>query len=307
MYWGNFRDTNGSVGLTTSELGASSNPVALSPDYEIVDIASGANFLLLLDSYGTVYSLGVSDRGELGRLSEEECKFDKANRSRYLDPHPIEFPNKVKIDKIWGGEFHAFARSTDNRIFGWGLNNYAQLGVKTALDPEVASFDLPNELCIYKPREIPFFTELKHRIEKIGCGQHHSIALDDQGKLYAFGRHEYGRLGLGPLIEKETIMPMPIESLKKRVIDISCSGVSSFAVTEDGCLYTWGMSSPQLGQGSDEVDILQPKLVKSKLMDKFNALKVSAGSSHCLLLGQIRDNNGIVNQDNNNNNNNGIS
>ena len=287
FYWGNFRDTNGSAGLTTSQLTPTNKPVAIDQNLDIIDIASGANFLLLLDSSGVVYSLGVGDRGELGRFATEaECKFNKQQRAKFLEPLPVEFAKNVQIDAIWASEFNAFARSTDNRVFGWGLNNYCQLGFNKQEN---------GPLSVFKPKEINYFTKLNHRIEKIACGQHHSIALDNRGNVFAFGRHEYGRLGLGN-VKEDANQPKLIESLKgKKVIDISCGASSSFAITEDGQLYSWGMASPQLGHGKNvnENDIWEPRQVKSedksKVMQRFKAIKVAAGSNHCLVLGHLTE------------------
>ncbi|KAK4336924.1 hypothetical protein RND71_043530 [Anisodus tanguticus] len=286
FYWGNFRDPNGKVGLTTNQLNATGEPFAINPELTVVDIASGANFLLVLDSFGDVYSLGIGDRGELGRLNYDELKFNKNERSKYLELHIVDFPKNVKIDRIWCGEFTAFARSTDNRIFSWGLNNFCQLGFKSENNKQ--------DLCVLKPKEVSFFTKLGHVIEKICSGQHHSIALDDKGNVFAFGRHEYGRLGLGNVKEDAT-QPKMIETFKgKKVVDISCGGISSFAITSEGKLYSWGMQACQLGQGSNlNGDIYEPKIVTSKLMDRFKALKVSTGSAHCLVLGQFIENENV--------------
>lgn len=97
----------------------------------------------------------------------------------------------------------------------------------------------------------------------ISGGQHHTLALNSDGKtlltlhlslilqshdsfiytslvhpytgqVYSLGRREYGRLGLGEGCE-DVAEPMLISALKeKKVVDISCEGNVSYAVTEDG-------------------------------------------------------------------------
>jgi len=282
LYWGNFRDTNGKVGLSVEKLSATLEPEQIDPNLEIVDIASGGNFLLMLDSLGVVYSLGTGDVGQLGRLKAEDCKLNKQNRGLYLKPHPIEFPKDVKINAIWAGEFVGFARSTENKVYSWGLNNYGQLGFQ-----QTGSDSCNEDQCVYRPKEVDYFSKLGNRtIVKIACGQHHSIALDNRGDVYAFGRHDYGRLGLGKL-DKDPLQPTMIENFKNiKIVDISCGATCSFAVTEDGKLYSWGMESRQLGLGKDTGDILEPTLVTIKSIDNFKSLKVAAGCNHCLVLGQ---------------------
>lgn len=303
FYWGNFRDSNGSVGLTADIRTPTIKPVVLDESLDIVSIASGANFLLLLDSYGVVHSLGIGERGELGRFADEEsCKFDnkqfdRAQRARFLEPQPLQFPKNAKIDAIWCGEYAGFARSADDgRVFAWGLNNYNQLGIGRP--------DGENELCVYEPREISYFSKIGVRIEKIAGNQHHTLMLDDKGRVYACGRHEYGRLGLGRITE-DPAQPTLIDSLPGQIVDIACSVTASYAVSARGELYSWGGSSPELGLGEEanEQDYWEPTLIKSKLMSRFQCLRVTAGSSHCLLLGQFTGPNA---EDVNNNKRNGM-
>lgn len=68
----------------------------------------------------------------------------------------------------------------------------------------------------------------------ISSGEHHTIALDDEGQVFVMGRKEYGRLGLGPDCsdaEELTIVPT-LSSIK--CVDIGAGSRESFAVTESG-------------------------------------------------------------------------
>lgn len=301
FYWGNFRDSNGSVGLTADQRAPTIKPVAVELSLDIVSIASGGNFLLLLDSYGVVHSLGIGERGELGRFPDDEaCKFDnkqfdRAQRARFLEPQPVQFTKNAKIDAIWCGEYSAFARSVDGgRLFAWGLNNYNQLGIGRKDD---------SDLCVYEPREVSYFSKSGVRIEKIVGGQHHTLMLDDKGRVYACGRHEYGRLGLGAIAEDPT-QPKLVAGLSGHIVDIACSLSASYAVSSRGELFSWGAAAPELGLGEEanEDDHWEPTLVKSNLMSRFQCLRVTAGSSHCLALGQLASNA----EDVNNNKRNGV-
>ena len=299
LYWGNFRDSNGSVGLTASILTPSLQPIAVELGLDIVSIASGGNFLLLLDSYGVVHSMGIGERGELGRFPDEEHSkfdnktFDREQRARHLEPQPIVFPKNAKIDAIWASEYGAFARATDSgQLFAWGLNNYGQLGIAKRDD---------NDLCVYEPREISYFAKSGVKIEKIAGSQHHTLMLDDKGRVYACGRHEYGRLGLG-VISEDPVTPKLIERLKSAdVVDIACCSTASYAVTGSGELYSWGAAAAELGLGekANEEHHWEPTQVQSTLMKRFRCLRVTAGATFCLALGQLTD-------DVNNNKHNGL-
>lgn len=74
----------------------------------------------------------------------------------------------------------------------------------------------------------------KHKWSMISSGQHHTIALDEDGKTYAIGRKEYGRLGLGKDCEDATgLLQLPALS-KFKVTHIGCGSATSFAVTDKG-------------------------------------------------------------------------
>lgn len=68
----------------------------------------------------------------------------------------------------------------------------------------------------------------------ISSGEHHTLALDDDGQVFVMGRKEYGRLGLGPNCsdaEELTLVPA-LNSTK--CIDVGTGSRESFAVTESG-------------------------------------------------------------------------
>ena len=98
--------------------------------------------------------------------------------------------------------------------------------------------------------------------KQISGGQHHALALDGNGllvviqyknknkvvnvfcvllgKVYAFGRSEYGRLGLGDKVKDEVKEPRLVSELsEKKCVRINCGTCVSFAVTDEGnfCRY----------------------------------------------------------------------
>lgn len=69
---------------------------------------------------------------------------------------------------------------------------------------------------------------------QISSGQHHTIALDDDGKVFVIGRKEYGRLGLGP-VESDATELTSVPTLEQmKCVDVAAGSAQSFAVTESG-------------------------------------------------------------------------
>ena len=69
---------------------------------------------------------------------------------------------------------------------------------------------------------------------QISSGQHHTVALDNDGKVYVLGRKEYGRLGLGDITSDATELTIVPDLEQLKCIDVAAGSAQSFAVTESG-------------------------------------------------------------------------
>lgn len=86
----------------------------------------------------------------------------------------------------------------------------------------------------YSPKLSKEFS--KHKWRMICGAQHHTVALDEEGKTYAIGRKEYGRLGLGEKCDDATqLVEVPALS-KFKATNVGCGSATSFAVTNEGAL-----------------------------------------------------------------------
>ncbi|XP_066587817.1 regulator of chromosome condensation-like isoform X2 [Prorops nasuta] len=269
--WGSFRDSHGNMGLTIK--GNERSPVEITPNAKIVKIASGADHLVLLSENGHVYTCGCAEQGQLGRKgSRNNSRYGRLGLASLLVPELAQFKitKKLKFSDIWAGTYCTFAKEYFNgSIYVFGLNNYFQIG-------------LEEETTHFHPRISETFsgTEWKH----ISSGLHHTLALDEKGQVFVLGRKEYGRLGLGSNCtdaKQLTLIPA-LSSIK--CIDIAAGSAQSFAVTETGELYAWGMgSSGQLGTGSED-DVDSPVLIKGKDLKGKSVVKVAGGGQHTIIM-----------------------
>ncbi|KAF2883463.1 hypothetical protein ILUMI_22705 [Ignelater luminosus] len=286
--WGTFRDSHGNMGLTPK--GNEKLPYEIIPDHVIVKIASGADHIVFLTTHGEIYTCGCAEQGQLGRTTERGsgrnarsgAGIDQLGKLLYPAPISLKPSLKLHFEDIWAGTYATFAKVVGkNSVYVFGLNNYNQLGLKGTA-PQ------------FSPKLSQDFS--KHKWKLICSAQHHTIAINEDGKTYAIGRKEYGRLGLGENCEDATILT-EISALKdKNVINISCGSASSFAVTEEGELYGWGMGTVgQLGTGEDE-DRFEPTLIKSKQLTDRQVFRVSSGGQHTVVLASSNNNNkGVLN------------
>lgn len=269
--WGSFRDSHGTMGLTLQ--GGEKKPIELVIGTTIVKIASGADHLVMLAEDSQIHTVGCGEQGQLGRVSERGAdRMSRQGIGNLLVPGVVPFkPTKrPEFVDIWTSTYGTFAKDKNNQIYVFGLNNYNQLALKeqkTHFHPSVSA---------------DFST---HDWARIKGGQHHTLALTTDGQVYSLGRKEYGRLGLGEDCE-DVAKPTLVSAFKdKKVVDISCEGNVSYAVTSDGEVYSWGMgSNMQLGMGDDDEDLWVPTKIKGKALENREVKSVSAGGQHTVLL-----------------------
>ena len=247
-----------------------------------VKIASGSDHLVILTTEGNVLSMGCGEQGQLGRVAE--CFALRGGRKGIkvlLAPMFVQFwrprgSPAPKFDDIFCGSYHTFAVLRDNQgMFAWGLNNFGQLGTG-----DVESRFMPEKLpASWKEVEEEGITDMSG-------GQHHTILCTAKGKVYAFGRTEYGRLGLGE-VEEEPMEPTLVGALP-HIGSIATGTCVSFAAASNGkAAYSWGMGTNyQLASGNSEDDVTVPTQMKGKQLEGKTILSVSSGGQHTALLVQ---------------------
>lgn len=99
----------------------------------------------------------------------------------------------------------------------------------------------------------------------------HSVALKNDGTVWAWGSDAYGQLGVGRKLQSN--MPLNISALGKTV-NISSGALHSLALKSDGSVWSWGGNAlGQLGIGSSGLFHGTP----SKVMGLPKIIKVFAG------------------------------
>ena len=115
---------------------------------KIVDIASGSHHVLLLTEAGEVLSLGEGSKGQLGRIEAADLDSIATKRELFIVPGKVDFSKAVpsdsaapapKIRRIFAGQWASFALSESGTLYAWGLNNYFQLGFRTAAPVEMTN------------------------------------------------------------------------------------------------------------------------------------------------------------------------
>jgi alpha-tubulin suppressor-like RCC1 family protein len=268
--WGN--NANGQLGngtLTNSNL-----PIAVIGQTEAIKaIAGGGEHSLALLSDGTVWAWGYNAFGQLGNGTNNNSNI------------PIQVENLTNIIAISAGLDHSLALKKNERVWAWGDNTYGQLGIgnnNNSNVPQKVGGGLitvtsiagggDHSLALRKGGYIwawgdnssgqlgnGTFINSNIPIETIGLfgivgvislasGGDHSLALKNNGTVWAWGDNSFGQLGNGST--DNSLTPIKVNSLTN-IISIAGGLLQSFALQGDGTIWSWGNNDlGQLGNGT---------------------------------------------------------
>jgi|GEM_PF-785456 len=132
---------------------------------------------------------------------------------------------------IAGGGSHSLALRSDGTVWAWGGNDYGQLGDGTTTQRQ-------------KPMQISGLVG----VTAISCNHasDHSLALLNNGTVWAWGYNEWGQLGDGTTTNR--LKPVPVLDLSD-VTAIAAGGFYSLALKNDGTVWAWG-NGGMLGDGT---------------------------------------------------------
>jgi len=114
----------------------------------------------------------------------------------------------------------------------------------------------------------------------VATGGRHSLALDDAGKLWAWGDNSSGQLGLGTT--RPASGPAIILGLPSKIVTISAGAQHSAALLADGSVWVWGANNRgQLGQGGIDAFAVEPK--PTRVTGLPHALGLAAGNDFVMV------------------------
>ncbi|CAG2103278.1 unnamed protein product [Medioppia subpectinata] len=190
----------------------------------------------------TAYGLGANSDGCLG------LGHDRAVQSAQQIPQL----SLKRIQQFAIGATFALALDATNCIYSWGKNEHGQLGRDTL-----------HESLHAVPDKIPW----SNLIVQLCCADHHSLALTGNGRVYAWGDNRYGQVGhhttgTTGYSGKPTAIDFPggCPTIKY----VHCFNTSSFAVTADGQVFSWGDNQyNRLGHNVSDEIVFTPRLIST--------------------------------------------
>eukprot|EP01138_Halocafeteria_seosinensis_P015998 gb/GECG01016326.1/.p1 GENE.gb/GECG01016326.1/~~gb/GECG01016326.1/.p1 ORF type:complete len:455 (+),score=32.94 gb/GECG01016326.1/:1-1365(+) len=222
----------------------------------VTQLCCGRRFALCLTEEANVYAWGYNGFGQLGNGAFEHS--EKPALIQSLKPGPST------VKKIGAGANHAGAivevrrpeilekpprqngpcHNVSMSVYTWGANRYAQCGPPA---------------CRHRPKPLKVMgiPNAPSTPVKFAAGKHHSTVLTDRGDIWTWGANSGGRLGRSGLQYPYTASPGKIvvdaHEGKQHFNDVSCGHFHTSALTSNGDVYCWGVSSEgQCGTLSQE-------------------------------------------------------
>jgi alpha-tubulin suppressor-like RCC1 family protein len=239
----------GQLGNGTTTSSPTPVDVSLPGGVSATAIAAGGDDSLAIGSDGKLYAWGLNDGGQVGM--DTTTPFSTT-------PVAVALPSGVTAVKIAAG-YHNLALGSNGELYAWGDNTNGELGI--------GSTSTPN----YTPKAVL----LSAGVTALAGGNHFSLAIEADGKAYAWGENDHDELGIGTTTPYSTT-PVSV-SLPSGVnaTTIAAGADHGLATGSNGKLYAWGWN--------DTVDYATPVL--ANLPGGVTATVIAGGYYHSLAIG----------------------
>ena len=196
-----------------------STPIQIGTANDWKSIAVGNTHSLAIKNNGTLWAWGNNNSGQLG---------DGTNTNKSL---PVQIGTATNWASLTAGYERSFAVKTDGTLWAWGDNTDGQLGDGTTLNIKTA----------------PIQVGTSSNWLLVSSRYNHTLALHQNGTLWAWGDNTEGQLGDATTVNK--IIPTQIGTNNNWYF-IAAGYDHSSAIQQNHSLWLWGNSSKyQVGYG----------------------------------------------------------
>jgi alpha-tubulin suppressor-like RCC1 family protein len=239
----------------------------------VVSVAGSIDHAVAVLGDGTVWAWGVNDIGQLG----------DGTTANSLTPVQVKSPDGAGfldgVRAVAAGIGYSLALKTDGTAWMWGGNGIGQLGDGTMTDQ-------PLPVQVKGPGGSGFLSGVVSVSSRSG----HTLALKDDGTVWAWGANTHGQLGDGTTTNRAT--PVQVagpggSGFLTGVGSIATSSANAFSVAArtDGTAWAWGFNySGQLGDGTLETRLTPIQVTSLGSGFLSGVSSVAGGGEHTVAL-----------------------
>jgi alpha-tubulin suppressor-like RCC1 family protein len=244
---------------TTTTVRPYPTPYPNSPQ-TITSTCSGLTHLLSLNNNGQVFGWGSTMDGDISSYCYSNSICNYGNLGPYgqtvrqvTSPAIISLPvmpTDHSAVSVACGRINSAVLTNRGRIISFGYNPRGETGTGSTAN------------YVYNPTVILGLL-LPIEVIQVSLGNYHALVLGRNGQVFSYGQNGYGQLGDSTITDKGTPTPVLGALAGKVVVQVVAGVYSSYALTNEGRVYSWGFNSNgQLGLG-DTTTRTTPTLVQS--------------------------------------------
>lgn len=228
----------GTQPVSLSNTGSFSSAIIIGVSAGLESQGNGA-WVIALDTVGCVHTFGVNNFGQLG------------NGSTAASPSPTLISSVsgsslvgVAIVQVQAGSKNGVALDSTGAVHTWGYNGSGQLG-----DGTNTNRSLPFQIM-----NVPGSSLVGQTVTSVSTGGYHTLAVDSNGCVHAWGRNDRGELGNNTISSQN--LPTLVSNnpggsmFGQQIVAVAGGWEQSFAIDSKGSLHAWGQNSDgRLGTG----------------------------------------------------------
>ena len=158
--------------------------------------------------------------------------------------------NQLAFNAVSAGQHHSLALRATGDLWTWGDNEYGQLGLGPNATPTYVNNTTspPVTSAFADPQQVTLISD----VIGMAAGFHHTIVVTGDGRVWTWGRNNYGQLGLGSTDDAAGGHPTPtVVTGLADIVAVAAGDYYSMALERDGAVWAWGYNADgQVGDGT---------------------------------------------------------
>ncbi|XP_072825733.1 secretion-regulating guanine nucleotide exchange factor isoform X1 [Vicugna pacos] len=247
----------------------------------VVSIAAGLRHALAATASGLVYQWGTGLASSGRRLCPGQTLplFLTAK-----EPNRVTGLENSQAICVLAGSDHSASLTDAGELYVWGSNKHGQLASQAAFLPV--------------PQKIEAHCFQNEKVTAVWSGWTHLVAQTETGKVFTWGRADYGQLGRTleshegwkpekqdsslPCSRPSKSTPSPLHCLTGAT-EVSCGSEHNLAVMGGVC-HSWGWNEHGMCGDGTEANVWAPQPVQA--LRSLSGVRVGCGAGHSLALCQ---------------------